>query len=105
MGLLLLIVLILLLMAACQPGYSRSWGYGPSGGLGLVLIIVVCSCSWVHSPRLLTEFDCVNRPVQHKNGVLKLFLDAQQEWSPGEELMPTFLKRVPPPPSRDFDVA
>jgi len=22
-------------------GYSRNWGYGPSGGLGLVLLIVI----------------------------------------------------------------
>ena len=22
-------------------GYSRNWGYGPSGGLGLVLVIVL----------------------------------------------------------------
>lgn len=38
----LLIVLILLLLGALPAWpYSRSWGYYPSGGLGLVLIIVL----------------------------------------------------------------
>jgi Protein of unknown function (DUF3309) len=42
MGLLLLIVLLLLLFGGLPTwGYSRSWGYGPSGGLGLLLIIVL----------------------------------------------------------------
>jgi hypothetical protein len=42
LGLILLIVLILLLVGAFPRwGYSRSWGYGPTGGLGLVLIIVL----------------------------------------------------------------
>ncbi|HET7063812.1 MAG TPA: DUF3309 family protein [Rudaea sp.] len=42
MGAILLIVLVLMLIGAI-PGWShsRSWGYGPSGGLGVVLIIVV----------------------------------------------------------------
>lgn len=42
MGTILLIVLILLLLGAI-PVYphSRSWGYGPSGLLGLVLIIII----------------------------------------------------------------
>ncbi|MGA2810369.1 MAG: DUF3309 family protein [Candidatus Acidiferrum sp.] len=40
--LLLLIVLILLLLGALPTWpYSASWGYYPSGGLGLVLVIVV----------------------------------------------------------------
>ena len=41
-GTILLIVLILMLIGAF-PGWphSRSWGYFPSGGLGLVLVIVV----------------------------------------------------------------
>jgi hypothetical protein len=40
--LLLLIVLILLLLGALPTWpYSASWGYCPSGGLGLVLVIVV----------------------------------------------------------------
>jgi hypothetical protein len=42
MGLILLIILILLLLGAIPRWpYSRSWGYGPSGGIGLILIIVL----------------------------------------------------------------
>lgn len=38
----LLIVLLLLLIGALPTWpHSRSWGYYPSGGLGLVLIIVL----------------------------------------------------------------
>jgi len=41
-GLILLIILILLLVGAVPSWpHSRSWGYGPSGGLGLVLLIVI----------------------------------------------------------------
>ncbi len=37
-----LIVLILLLIGAVPSWpHSRSWGYGPSGGLGLLLVIVI----------------------------------------------------------------
>lgn len=40
--LLLLIILIVLLFAAVPAWpYSRSWGYYPSGGLGLVVLILV----------------------------------------------------------------
>jgi hypothetical protein len=41
-GLILLIVLIVLLMGGlprCE--YSRNWGYGPSGGLGLLVVILL----------------------------------------------------------------
>jgi hypothetical protein len=42
LGTILLIVLILLLIGAIPSWpHSRSWGYGPSGGLGLVLLIVL----------------------------------------------------------------
>lgn len=42
LGTILIIVLILLLIGAMPRwGYSRSWGYFPSGGLGLVLVIVI----------------------------------------------------------------
>ena len=42
MGLILVILLVLLLIGALPSwGYSRDWGYRPSGILGLVLIIVV----------------------------------------------------------------
>ena len=38
----LLIILILLLLGAIPAWpHSRAWGYGPTGGLGLVLIIVL----------------------------------------------------------------
>jgi hypothetical protein len=40
--LLVLIVLILLLVGSVPRwGYSRSWGYGPSGILGVILVIVL----------------------------------------------------------------
>jgi hypothetical protein len=41
-GTLLLMLLVVLLIGAF-PGwpYSRSWGYYPSGGIGLVLIILL----------------------------------------------------------------
>jgi hypothetical protein len=42
MGTILLIVLILMLLGAVPAWpHSRSWGYGPSGGLGLVVIILL----------------------------------------------------------------
>jgi Protein of unknown function (DUF3309) len=42
LGTILLIVLILLLLGAVPTWpHSRSWGYAPSGGIGLVLIIVL----------------------------------------------------------------
>jgi hypothetical protein len=42
LGLILLILLVLLLVGGLPTwGYSRKWGYGPTGGLGLVLIIVL----------------------------------------------------------------
>jgi hypothetical protein len=42
MGLILLIVLIILLVGAAPSWpYSRRWGYGPSGVLGLVLVILL----------------------------------------------------------------
>ena len=42
MGLILLIVLIVLLLGAAPTWpYSRRWGYGPSGLVGLLLIILL----------------------------------------------------------------
>jgi Protein of unknown function (DUF3309) len=42
LGTILLIVLILLLIGAFPSWpHSRSWGYGPSGGLGVVLIVII----------------------------------------------------------------
>jgi hypothetical protein len=41
-GLIIIIILILLVVGAVPRwGYSRGWGYGPSGLLGLILIIIV----------------------------------------------------------------
>jgi hypothetical protein len=42
MGTILLVILILRLLGAVPAWpHSRSWGYGPSGGLGLVVIILL----------------------------------------------------------------
>ncbi len=42
MSLIILIVIVVLLLGGLPTwGYSRNWGYGPSGGLGLVLILVI----------------------------------------------------------------
>ncbi len=42
LGTILLIILIILLIGALPTwGFSRSWGYMPTGGLGLVLVIVL----------------------------------------------------------------
>ena len=42
MGLILLIIVILLLVGALPTWpHSRSWGYYPTGGLGLVLLILL----------------------------------------------------------------
>ncbi|ABN61637.1 DUF3309 family protein [Shewanella baltica] len=41
-GTILLVVLILMLIGAVPTWpHSKSWGYGPSGGLGLVVFILV----------------------------------------------------------------
>jgi hypothetical protein len=42
MGTILLIVLVLVLVGALPTwSHSRSWGYFPSGGLGLVVLILL----------------------------------------------------------------
>lgn len=42
LGTILLVVLILLLVGAIPSWpYSRGWGYGPSGVLGVVVIILL----------------------------------------------------------------
>jgi len=42
LGTILVIILILLLIGALPTwGHSRSWGYMPSGALGLVLIVII----------------------------------------------------------------
>jgi hypothetical protein len=39
----ILLVILLLLMIGGLPAwpYSRSWGYYPSGGLGLILVVLL----------------------------------------------------------------
>ena len=42
MGTVLLIILILLVIGALPNwGYSRGWGYYPSGGVGLIFLILL----------------------------------------------------------------
>ncbi|MFC0128588.1 DUF3309 family protein [Ralstonia solanacearum] len=41
-GAILVIVLLVLLIGALPSwSYSRNWGYGPAGGVGLIVVIVV----------------------------------------------------------------
>jgi len=52
MGLILLIVLAVLLLGGLPTwGYSRNWGYGPSGVLGLLLAIVLVLVLTGYLPR------------------------------------------------------
>jgi Protein of unknown function (DUF3309) len=39
----ILVVLLILLLLGALPTwpYSRSWGYYPSGGLGLVVVVII----------------------------------------------------------------
>lgn len=40
--LVIILILILMLLGAFPTwGYSRNWGYGPSGFLGLIVIILI----------------------------------------------------------------
>jgi hypothetical protein len=42
LGTIVLIILILILIGALPTWpHSRSWGYAPSGGLGLVVVILI----------------------------------------------------------------
>jgi hypothetical protein len=42
LGTILLVILILMLIGTLPTWpHSRSWGYGPSGGLGVVVFIIV----------------------------------------------------------------
>ena len=42
LGTILIVILILLLIGALPRwGHSRSWGYYPSGGLGLIVVILI----------------------------------------------------------------
>jgi hypothetical protein len=41
-GTILLIILVLVLVGVIPTwGHSKNWGYGPSGGLGLVVVILL----------------------------------------------------------------
>lgn len=52
MGLLFLILVVLLLVGAFPAwGYSKNWGYGPSGGLGLLLIVILVLVVMGYVPR------------------------------------------------------
>jgi len=42
LGTILIIILILMLVGAIPNwAHSRSWGYGPSGAVGLILVVVL----------------------------------------------------------------
>jgi len=42
LGTILIVILILMLLGALPTwGHSRNWGFGPSGGLGLVVLILI----------------------------------------------------------------
>ena len=42
LGTILLVILILMLLGAFPAWpHSRNWGYGPTGGLGLIVIILL----------------------------------------------------------------
>jgi hypothetical protein len=42
LGTILLIIVVLLLIGAIPSWpHSQGWGYGPSGGIGLVLLILI----------------------------------------------------------------
>ncbi len=42
LGTILIVVLILMLLGAMPRwGHSRNWGYGPSGGIGLLVLVLV----------------------------------------------------------------
>lgn len=41
-GMILLIVLVLVLIGVVPAWpHSREWGYGPSGGIGLIVVILI----------------------------------------------------------------
>jgi hypothetical protein len=42
LGTILIVILILMLLGALPSwNHSRNWGYGPSGGLGLIVVILL----------------------------------------------------------------
>jgi len=52
MGLILLVVLVVLLLGGLPTWrHSRSWGYGPSGLMGVLLIVLVVLLAMGRIPR------------------------------------------------------
>jgi hypothetical protein len=42
LGIILIVVLVMAILGVLPRwSHSRSWGYGPTGGVGLILIVVV----------------------------------------------------------------
>jgi hypothetical protein len=42
LGTILIVILILMLLGAVPAWpHSRNWGYGPSGGLGLIVVVLL----------------------------------------------------------------
>jgi hypothetical protein len=42
LGTVLIVILILMLLGALPTwSHSRSWGYAPSGGLGMIVVILI----------------------------------------------------------------
>jgi hypothetical protein len=42
LGTILIVLLVLMLLGTLPTwSHSRSWGYGPSGGLGLIVLVLV----------------------------------------------------------------
>jgi hypothetical protein len=42
LGTILLVIFILMLLGAIPTWpHSRSWGYGPSGGLGFIVVVIL----------------------------------------------------------------
>ena len=42
LGTILIVILVLMLLGTLPAWpHSRSWGYGPSGGLGLIVVILL----------------------------------------------------------------
>jgi len=51
MGLLLFIILLLLLLGGLPTwGYSRQWGYGPSGLVGVLLVVLLLLLIFERAP-------------------------------------------------------
>ena len=60
-GTILLIVLVLILLGVLPVWpHARSWGYGPSGGLGVIVVILLVPFRWIYvdhpGPYLITVF-------------------------------------------------